>query len=289
MRSSSLSLALFAISCSFGCSVDDSGTSATSLTTGPSTNGSADGTDTTGTTTTDGTDTTADGPETTGDGDGDGNGDGYCAHQCTSDADCQINGMSVDLTCVDNVCTSADPGCTDDDECVALYSGWTTPCTAGGGECDGLGQICLGNNLCATPPSDFIDCAALGMEEVNAIDIDLNPVVVCGQPTAICNDDAFCFLPCASDDDCLSDAYPSCDVGSGLCQCGSDADCATLNLPQGSACNAGYCGCGSDQDCIDGNVGDVCTGAGYCGCSGDMACANLANPFDGGMYACVQP
>jgi hypothetical protein len=196
--------------------------------------------------------------------------------------------MSIDLTCVDNVCTSEDPGCTGDEECVALYSAWSTPCTAGGGECDALAQVCLDIGLCATPPSDIIPCATLLMEEIQTTDIDGNPVVVCGHPDAVCNDDGFCFVPCASDEDC-SGAYPICDVGSGVCQCGTDADCATLNLPQASVCNAGSCGCGSDQNCVDGNAGDICTGTGSCGCSGDMACANVENPFDGGAYACVQP
>jgi hypothetical protein len=281
MRISSLSLSLFALSLVFGCSDDGTGSSATtSLTTmDPTTDGSA----------TDGPDTTADGPDT-GDGDGDGDpgdGDGYCAHQCMSDDDCLIDGMDANLTCVDSVCTGETSGCTGDDECVALYSGWTTPCTSGGGECDQLAQVCIDVGLCATPPSDFIDCALLTMEEIQTTDIDGNPVTVCGQPNASCNEEEFCFLPCASDEDC-STAYPVCDVGSGLCGCSSDADCATLGLPQASVCNSGSCGCNDDQQCVDGNAGDVCTTDGYCGCSGDMACASLANPFDGGMYACLQ-
>jgi hypothetical protein len=125
------------------------------------------------------------------------------------------------------------------------------------------------------------------MEEIQTTDIDGNPVVVCGQPNAVCNDDDYCFLPCASDMDCASDSYPICDVSSGLCQCGTDADCATIGMPHLSVCNAGICGCSDDQQCIDGNAGDVCTSDGFCGCTSDMACAGLQNPFDGGMYACV--
>jgi hypothetical protein len=284
MRTCVLSLSLLAISCLLGCSDDGTGTSATTnLTSNPTTETTGDG--------------DGDGPET-GDGDGDGpetgdgDGDGYCAHQCASDADCLIDGMSIDLTCVDSVCTSDSPGCTGDEECVALYSGWSTPCTSGGGECDALAQLCIdygGQGLCATPPSDIIDCATLLMEEIEIPDIDGNLVIVCARSNAVCSEDAFCFLPCGSDADCVSDAYPSCDVESGFCQCSSDADCATLGEPHMSVCNAGACGCGDDQQCIDGGAGDVCTTDGYCGCSGDTACAGVENPFDGGMYACVTP
>jgi hypothetical protein len=285
--SSSFPFSLLALSCLLGCSDDGSGTSATtSLTTATiATDGSAtDGSST------DGPDTTADGPDTTADGpgDGDGDGDSFCVHQCMSDADCLVGGMDIGYTCVDSTCTGDASGCTGDEECIWLYSGWTTPCTAGGGECDQLAQICLDVGLCATPPSDFIDCATLLMEEIQTTDIDGNPVVVCGRPNAICNDDNFCFLPCASDDDCTSAAYPICDVSSGVCQCGSDTDCATIGMPQFSVCNGGTWGCSQDHDCVAGDAGDVCTSSGFCGCSGDMACAGLDNPYDGGMYACVQ-
>jgi hypothetical protein len=272
MRISLLCISLLAISCLLGCSDDGTGSSATTtLTTDPT------------------TETTADGPETSGDGDG----DGYCGHQCTTDADCLIDGMSFDLTCVDSLCMSPDSaGCTGDEECVALYSGWATSCTSGGGECDALGQLCIdfgGAGLCATPPSDIIPCDVLQQEEIEVPDIDGNLVVVCGQPNATCTEDAFCFVPCGSNDDCLSPSAPVCDVESGTCQCGSDADCAMTGEPHLSVCNAGLCGCGEDQQCVDGGAGDLCTADGFCGCSGDMACAGVENPFDGGMISCVQP
>lgn len=287
MRISSLSLSLLAISCLLGCSDDGTGTSATTnLTTDPTTDSSTTGD---GPETGDG-DGDGDGPETTGDGDG----DGFCSHQCTADADCLVEGEDIGLTCIEGVCNSegSGSGCTGDQECVALYSGWTSPCTSGGGECDDLGQLCVdvgGEGLCATPPSDFIDCAALLMEEIEVPDIDGNLVVVCAQPSATCNDQGFCFVPCTNDDACLSGSYPVCNVETGLCQCGSDDDCATLGEPHLSVCNAGVCGCGDDQQCIDGGAGDVCTADGACGCSGDMACASVENLFDGGMISCVQP
>jgi hypothetical protein len=286
MRPSTLSFSLLALSFLLGCSDDGTGTSATSLTSNPTTDGSAtDGPDT-------GDGDPGDGDGDPGDGDGDpGDGDGYCAHQCTSDDDCLVDGMASGLTCIDGACSIDSPGCTSNEECVAAFSGWSTPCSSGGGECDAFGQLCIdagGEGLCATPPSDFLACEVLMMEEIEIPDIDGNLVVVCAQTDAVCSEDAFCFVPCESDDDC-SGAYPICDVGSGLCQCGSDADCATLGVSGSSVCNAGSCGCGEDQQCVDGNVGDVCTTDGYCGCSGDMACAGVSNPFDGGMISCTQP
>jgi hypothetical protein len=286
MRTPWTPLSLLAMSLVLGCTDDGATDSTTSLTT----------TQTTGLDTgTDGPDTgdgdPGDGDGDPGDGDGDsGDGDGYCVHQCMSDDDCLVDGMNADLTCIENVCTSDGPsGCTSDEECVALYSGWVSPCTAGGGECDGLGQVCLDIGLCATPPSDFIDCATLLMEEIQTTDIDGNPVTVCSRTDAVCNDDNFCFVPCESDGDCPSEAYPICNVSTGLCGCGSDADCATLGTPHFSVCNAGVCGCNADQQCIDSMVGDVCTVDGSCGCSSDSACAGLDNPYDGGAFVCGQP
>jgi hypothetical protein len=269
------------------CNDDGRGETSTQAETG---NGDGDG-DQTG----DGDgDQTGDGDgDQTGDGDGDPTGDpegSYCVHQCSSDADCELDGQDQGYTCVDNVCTydAPDP-CTGNEECVALFSGWQTACTSGGGECDDLGQVCITTDeggLCATPPSDFIDCATLLMEEIEVPDIDGNLVTVCARTHAECHADGYCFLPCQGTADCPSAAYPICNVSTGVCECGQDADCATLGLPANSVCNAGTCGCGSDQNCVDGALGDVCN-EGFCGCSGDMACEGVSNPYDGGMISCV--
>jgi hypothetical protein len=273
MRVSSWFFSLLAISCVLGCSDDGSAT----------TNSTTDGS----------SDTAGDGDGDPGDGDGDGGDAAVCVHHCTSDADCLIQGMDVDLTCIDSVCSDGDPpGCADDQECVALYSGWAIECTSGGSECDASAQVCIdvgGEGLCATAPNDIVDCASLLMEEIQTVDIDGNPIVVCAQPNAVCSDEAFCYLPCQSDDDCFSAAFPNCEVDTGMCRCGSDADCATTGQPHFSVCSAGACGCSEDQQCIDGNAGDICTTDGFCGCSGDMACANLPNSLDGGMFTCDAP
>lgn len=276
MRISSIAISLLAVSGVFGCSDDATSASATTGTT-----------DSIAETTADGTETTADGPETTGDG------DGVCVHQCTSDADCLRNGMKYDRTCVDGACTK--PKCTSDQVCVALTSHWNIQCTSGGGECPGPSDICIdwfGEGLCATQPG-FHGCDPryhmVDGDPIEVPDIDGNLVIVCGWPDAICTEDGSCFVPCDQDFDCDSDAYPVCDVESGQCECGSDADCAILEQPHQSVCTAGVCGCSDDQQCVDGNAGDVCTADGVCGCSSDLACAGVSNGFDGGMISCVQP
>lgn len=264
-----------------GCPGDDS--SSDDTTTAPTTTATDTGADS-GTAADSGTDTGADS------GTGSMPSGGFCLHQCEGDADCLIMGAG-DLTCNDGFCTGDVPsGCTDDQECQAQYSGWITPCTSGGGECEATAQLCVdvgGTGLCATPPTEFVDCATLMQDEVTINDIDGMEVTVCGNTTAACGDNGVCFDPCQSDADCVSDAAPVCNTGTGFCECGEDSHCATLGMPHLSVCNAGACGCGADQDCVDGSVGDVCND-GSCGCTADMACDGVTNPFDGGTIACVE-
>ena len=227
------------------------------------------------------------------DSDSGGSGDSFCVHNCASDADCFIDGIDSGFVCQDNLCTSSSASCTGQEECVALFSGRSngSPCTPGGGECDAAMQVCLdieGAGRCAIAPSDFIDCVGIGMEEIQTTDIDGNPVIVCGRPNADCHPDGYCWLPCQTDADCASESYPSCNPGTGFCECTSDAGCAALGLPQASVCNAGVCGCSSDDDCLAGGAGDLCTSSGSCGCSDDAACAAFSNPYDGGMYVCEE-
>ncbi len=225
---------------------------------------------------------------------GGGNG-GFCGHQCEADGDCTIDGMDIGLTCVENFCTGEDvEGCATDEECIATLSGWEAgmACTAGGGECEALMQVCLdvgGEGHCATAPSEFFACADAMFDEIETQDIDGNDVTVCGNANAACDEDGFCFSPCQSDDDCVSEAFPICNTDTGFCDCGENADCETIGDPAFSACGSdGSCGCGSDQNCIDGEVGDVCDADGFCGCTNDMACENVENSFDGGSIACLQ-
>lgn len=219
-----------------------------------------------------------------------GGGEAYCRHHCAVDADCVVQGHDVGLVCKDTQCQATAPQCTDDGACVALLSGWTTPCTSGGGECEQDMQVCVkveGGAACATPPSDFFACDIVpDWSEVQAQDVDGNPVTVCGNANGKCHPDGYCFTPCKSDGDCVPVA-PICDVPSGQCRCGTDADCANSGAAQASICLPnGACGCNADQQCVDGKTGDVCTSQGYCGCSGDAACAGYEFGFDGGTVTC---
>lgn len=233
------------------------------------------------------TDSTTDPGDGEPSGDGDpGSGGGACVHQCQSDADCLVGGMDQGYVCVDSYCTGESSGCSDDNYCVAFLSGWTqgTPCSPGGGECDAAMQVCLDLGpdgvRCAVAPSQFITCDQLQMDEIPMTDADGNPAIVCGRSEAACHPDGYCHLPCAGDQDCLSASYPICNVQTGLCECGTDADCQTIGQEQFSACNGGLCGCGEDQQCVDAGTGDVCTQAGFCGCSADAACVGVDSPFD---------
>ncbi len=283
-------VAAFVLACGDSSSQDTEATSTATTTAEPGTGTTATTTAEPGTGTT-AVPTTGTASDTTSD---TGDAGSFCSHQCAVDMDCQIGGLDVGLTCQSNLCVFADEdlSCTND-ECVALFSVWETPCTSGGGECDGLGQRCVkvdDGGACATMPSDMVSCdESPGFVELEVPDIDGNLVTVCGFPTAECHEDGFCFSPCNSDDDCLTLAYPICDTGTGFCQCGTDADCATIGSPNLSACVAGTCGCGADQQCVDGGVGDVCNADGTCGCSDNAACSSLVNGFDGGAIACVKP
>lgn len=286
---SSLALALAFTMPLAGCPGDDSGTTMADTGTAPTTTEGATTEDPT-----EGPAETTEGPVDTTEGPSDTTGNppsgGFCIHQCGADEDCTIGGMDVGLTCVDGLCTGESTGCTDDLECQAQFSGWIMPCTAGGGECDALMQVCVdvgGEGLCATPPSEFIDCATLMQDEIMTTDIDGADVTVCGNSTAACGAEGFCFDPCTEDADCVSEAYPVCNTTSGLCECGDDSHCETLDVPQATTCVEGACGCADDQGCVDGGAGDVCN-SGACGCSGDDACAKVENTFDGGMISCVE-
>ncbi|MEX1364523.1 MAG: hypothetical protein AB1Z98_15460 [Nannocystaceae bacterium] len=264
-----------------GCPGDDSGSDDTTTSTPTSTTDPTGSGEETVTPETEGMDETGTAPS-----------GGFCLHQCEADGDCTVGGMDVGLTCQDNFCTGEAPdACADDDECIALFSGWSAgmACTAGGGECDALMQICLdvgGEGRCASGPSEFFMCETAGLDEIMTTDIDGNDVTVCGNASAQCGDNGVCFDPCTSDDDCLGEAAPVCNTGTGTCECGEDSHCETLGLPALSVCNGGTCGCGADENCVDGEAGDVCND-GLCGCSGDMACDGVDNAFDGGAISCV--
>ena len=173
--------------------------------------------------------------------------------------------MDFGLTCVEsgfciNVCES-------DTDCVAQLSGWSflpcdnnDACTAG--PCIDLGD---GAGGCATEPTEFVDCATLMLEEVEATDIDGNTVTVCGNTSGSCVD-----------------------TGLGASNCiveGEVQTCEDTGCPDGFTCGSdGACLCDNDEACGD---GATCSDDGFCinPCESASDCT-AALPFDGGEYVC---
>lgn len=212
----------------------------------------------------------------------------FCQEACTADADCTVQGMDFGLVCEDDRCVGADQ-CDDDDDCVALFSGWIQDC-ASQDVCSPLGQACIdpgdGAGVCATHPTDFLKCEdILQMEVMRPLIEDGTPIVVCANDEVVCNVDGLCEDPCADDGECASfPGHPVCDMASGKCTCGSDADCAGADVPGFAVCIDGRCGCAADSDCV-GELSDTCF-AGSCGCSSVAACT-ADEAFDGTMMVCA--
>jgi hypothetical protein len=209
----------------------------------------------------------------------------FCIEECTADADCTINGADAGLKCEDGRCTGSAGGCTQDQECVAQFSGWAMACTGQDG-CPG--QVCIdiggGEGRCASPPNDFLKCEDIGMAEIMMPVIEGGmEVAVCGNTDYECRDGA-CVNPCESDDECANiPGLPKCNVATGQCECSSDDDCTASGVDGLSVCKTTFCGCGSDEDCGSSPNADVCND-GVCGCSGDAACTTKV--FDGTSIAC---
>ncbi|MEZ4451312.1 MAG: hypothetical protein R3B09_17665 [Nannocystaceae bacterium] len=247
------------------------------------------GTTTAGTTTSSSATTTETGSTTatsTSDSDS-GGGFNFCGEVCDADDDCTIDGVDQGLSCDNGTCVGEVFGqCSDDMECKILYSGWAQgqPCNAQA-DC-AITQGCInleGEGHCVYIPSEFIECSTLNMEEVQMPAIEGGTITVCGNTSAICTKDKYCLDGCKSDLDCLSPNYPVCNAGTGICECGQDADCASQ--PGASVCDQGICRCGSDADCRELDYADVCN-EGVCGCSGEAVCDGYPPVFDGTEVAC---
>lgn len=209
----------------------------------------------------------------------------FCIEECAGDADCTVNGMDIGLTCQDGLCAGSAGGCTEDQECVAQFSGWVTECADQAG-CPG--QVCIdvggGVGRCATPPSDFVMCETFMQSEI------MMPVIEGGMEVAVCANTDFecrdnaCINPCSSDDECANiPGLPKCNTGTGQCECSSDDDCAASGVEGFAVCKTTYCGCGSDADCANSPNADVCND-GACGCSSSDVCETKA--FDGTSISC---
>jgi hypothetical protein len=192
-----------------------------------------------------------------------------CQEACSAAADCVTTGTTVD----DWKCQSARcmfDMCSNDSDCIALMSGWNTPCTSGGGECP-QNFICIsvgGDGLCAFEPQPgVVECNAMQMTEIQMPAIDgSGDVAVCGNTDYSCSDGT-CVTPgCSNDNDCVA-PVPFCDNGTCV-QCKSDADCAGGAFTH---CNSsGGCGCADDSECTGAQT--LCTSLGVCGCVDDTEC-----------------
>lgn len=193
-----------------------------------------------------------------------GGGAATCQYRCGGDEDCFANGVDLGLTCIDsgfciNVCES-------DTDCVAQLSGWSfQPCDSNdacaAGPCIDLGD---GAGGCATEPTEFVDCATIMLEEVEATDIDGNTVTVCGNTSGTCEDTG---------------------LGASTCVIESEVQtCEDTGCPEGYTCGAdGACLCDNDDACETG----TCSDDGFCinPCADASECTD-ALPFDGGEYVC---
>lgn len=191
-----------------------------------------------------------------------------CRHVCASDADCFFEGgVDTGLRCGETgYCIYA---CTEDADCLAQFaSSAFMPCTSNA-EC-ALTGVCLdrgnGEGGCATITPDLTPCP----EEVPAIDvvdIEGNPVTVCGQPDAYCGT-----------------------LDDGAAACLFADTCAETGCPEGLTCaESGACICTADEDCL--GFGDTCTDGGCSySCESDAACEGITvfEMFEGGEIICEQ-
>lgn len=221
----------------------------------------------------------------------------YCAESCAADGDCKLMGMELGYTCNAGTCENK---CASDATCQATYSGWTA-CVAQA-DCIIPGQVCVdiggGVGKCASPPSDVVPCATLMQSEVMFPTLEGGmQTTVCANTNFTCNDDGACENPCELDTDCmLVPGTPSCNVGTGKCECGSNADCEATMVAGANVCDAGVCGCAADADCVDAAGGTRCSDNGVCGCAADSECTfpNADKCYDGACgctdsASCTQP
>lgn len=210
-----------------------------------------------------------------------------CSELCQTDEDCFIGGEYKGFDCVGGLCGSVSFGnCATDLDCQLFYSGWLKSC-ASQGECF-IGGFCIdiggGEGRCADGgPSDVgLECAA-GLVELLMPPIEGGrDVTVCGHVDHMCIDHV-CERPCMNDGDCNSiPGLPHCSVGTGQCECTSDADCLNSGEPGLTVCKTTYCGCASDADCTGSNM-DRCFDS-FCGCTSDAVCTSTF--FDGAELTC---
>ena len=185
-----------------------------------------------------------------------------CQHQCTTPADCFIDGEDLGLGCNGGTCSVA---CAQDAECIAALSGWELVDCGGDGDCSG--GVCVdrgdGTGGCSLQPSQG-SCAEAGLVETQATSINGGMVAVCGQPDAAC-------VPLGAQNICIIGC-----VAEPASSCAGELTCEGDRL----------CHCAFDTQCVDTNTGNNCNNDGLCefACVGAEDCPPGA--FDGGMLVC---
>jgi len=201
-------------------------------------------------------------PDTGGEGEVEYPGTNQCFERCDEDGDC-LQGYR----CTEHRCwLDGSLDCINDTDCVAVHSGWVTPCD-GADHCPDQACITFGvRGRCATR-ADIIPCETLDLDTVDRREHGGGALVqICAKLGAYCGFDGKCAQkPCETDEDCIAAAYPSCNLDTGRCVC-TPTSC-TYNA---SECIAGTCRCTRDEDC-SGGPHDACID-GVCGCSSVDVC-----------------
>lgn len=187
------------------------------------------------------------------------NGDYFqCVNTCEENSDCD---QGIGWECVDGFCDPGDPddepGCEDDAECVARYSGWSENCESQS-DCNELNnEICVeyeGSGWCAFTPGQGFGCDDAGLEEIELelVGEEGEEEPVCIDDRAVCSDSGHCEEACSSDDDCDGSGGADTCLDDSTCGCGSDDSCE--DIPGADTCYDGVCGCGDDDSCDDEQV-----------------------------------
>lgn len=211
-------------------------------------------------------------------------------------SDCDNGNPCIDHgTCSGGICSSIAPVCTAgicaDTDGSTIRSGMYS-CTGG----------CVNNPDCVDPttpqcdkPTGLCQCAASGPNDscadddpdrCNGIETCISGACITTLGSAVCTNHGClhsgapgsglytCATGCISNGDCsLLPSTPSCNVGTGDCECTSSTSCSA-NTPATPICVSGICqNCTLDAECSAVTPEEpICTG-GMCGCTTSATCS----------------
>jgi hypothetical protein len=193
-----------------------------------------------------------------------------CVEKCNVDGDCfKSVGVSNGRICDPSSHRCVVHNCDSDTDCAPVGTAWIEPCTTDG-DCSGT-QSCIdvkGAGRCATLP-DNGSCDD-GMESISWKHFgDSNDVSICADTSFKCRANN-CVKPCTSTS-CTAPGT-ACNSVTGSCDlCSSDAGCGGVTKPPHCNVGTGVCECLGDSDCAAVVNTNICVN-GRCGCTGDSAC-----------------